>query len=90
VSSPVSVAPLDDPAYVPAHPPVGGLVPDVVVKWGAASQLRWFHRFGAALEPQPQAVWDRYYLATTAHRGKHCDCVDVPGWGCCYCESWAE
>ncbi len=87
-SLPAPVAPLDDPAYTPAHPPVDGLVPDVVEKWGAASQVRWFRRFGATLKPQPRAVWDRYYLVTTRHRGAHCSCSeDGISYDCCYCET---
>jgi hypothetical protein len=37
--------PLNDPDYVPLHPPVGGRIPEVVVRWGMRSQLRWFERF---------------------------------------------
>lgn len=89
----MSIAPLDDPAYEPKHPPVNGWVPDVVAKWGPRSQLRWFGRFRDQL-----AYWDpgNYYSETEHHRGGHCDsCMqdaamgyrDLPdGYCCCYDE----
>ncbi|MER6350647.1 hypothetical protein ABT186_02025 [Streptomyces sp. NPDC001634] len=87
----MSIAPLDDPAYEPKHPPVGGRIPDVVAKWGPRSQLRWFRRF----RDQLTAYWDSYdyYSETEHHRGGCCDsCMedaaagyeDLPDVCCCY------
>jgi hypothetical protein len=69
--------PLEDPAYGPAHPPLpDGSVPDVVEKWGAASQVRWFERFLPALRPQRPDYWVRFYIASVHHRGQCCEsCV---------------
>lgn len=80
---------LDDPAYRPEHPPVGGQIPDVVAKWGPRSQLRWFRRFGAELGRRKD--WDRYYCQSDRHRDLCCySCADegdlgVQGFGeyCC-------
>ena len=69
--------PLEDPTYVPEHPPVDGKIPPVVEKWGAASQLRWFDRFWDDLDPQPRSVWLRFYCSTVAHKGGCCNsCVE--------------
>lgn len=84
-------APLDDPAYEPEHPPVNGVIPDVVAKWGPKSQLRWFRRF------QPQLAggqpWSQYYVHSEGHLGICCcSCGDeyehgtgviMDGWCCC-------
>ena len=64
--------PLEDPDYTPAHPPINGRVPEVIEKWGPASQLRWFDRFRDQLKPRPMAEWDRWYCTTTAHTGSCC------------------
>lgn len=96
------LAPLDDPRYVPQHPPVGGKVPDVVAKWGPRSQLRWFRRFRRfrrEIGAQPVAVWDAHYCTSEHHRGQCCDScqqeyldgyhgggVMTDGWCCCYDE----
>jgi hypothetical protein len=84
------MTPLEDPAYSPANPPVDGRVPDVVAKWGPASQLRWFNRYRSQLEPMPPAEWDRFYCTTDDHRGSCCSsCSDdyLNGYsyvdGCC-------
>lgn len=70
-------APLDDPTYQPQHPPVDGRVPDVVVKWGAASQLRWFRRFQGQFKPMPAAEWGRFHCESEHHRGMCCgSCLD--------------
>lgn len=80
----VSADPLDDPRYVPAHPPVVGRVPDVVAKWGPKSQARWFRRFRDQVGSQPIAVWDAHYCASEHHRGQCCySCGDeyLDGYG---------
>lgn len=70
-------APLEDPAYEPLHPPVDGLVPDVVERWGPRSQLRWFERYHSALKPQPTSVWERFYVSSVSHRGDCCiSCIE--------------
>lgn len=65
-----TVAPLDDPTYVPLHPPTNGQIPEVVAKWGMRSQLRWFRRFGSQLGQRTD--WDRYYCTSEYHRGICC------------------
>jgi hypothetical protein len=72
------VAPLEDPSYVPAHPPTSDRVtPDVVAKWGPRSQLRWFVRFRKALRPRRPDWWARFYCSSVQHRGLCCDsCLD--------------
>ncbi len=87
----VSLAPLEDPAYEPRHPPVGGLPPDVVAKWGPRSQMRWFGRYRDQLRPMPWKFWERFYFASAEHRGNCCSsCIEDKnegyGWdieGCC-------
>jgi hypothetical protein len=71
------VAPLDDPSYVPKHPPVNGVVPWVVAKWGARSQLRWFRRFEGQLRRQVwSSFWEPYFIDSEQHRGRCCSsCV---------------
>jgi hypothetical protein len=86
-------APLDDPDYVPQHPPVNGIIPDVVAKWGPRSQLRWFRRFRSQLADRQPQSWDRFYCATENHLGGCCySCYDeadmgtgviMDGWCCC-------
>lgn len=72
-----AVAPLDDPAYEPAHPPVDGVPPDVVRKWGPRSQMRWFSRFGRDLKPQPYSFWAEFYCSSEQHRGGCCvSCIE--------------
>lgn len=66
------LAPLEDPAYEPRHPPVGGLPPDVVAKWGPRSQLRWFDRYRGQLRTAPHSFWGRFYCGTSHHRGLCC------------------
>ena len=66
----LSLAPLDDPAYVPEHPPVDGQIPDVVAKWGPRSQVRWFRRFGSELGRRRD--WDSFYCHSEHHRGLCC------------------
>lgn len=85
------VAPLDDPHYTPQHPPIDGRVPDVVAKWGPASQLRWFRRFIDQLGQRTD--WARYYCESPHHTGACCgSCFDesndgygvlLDGWCCC-------
>lgn len=76
----VALAPLEDPKYVPAHPPVNGVPPDVVEKWGARSQLRWFNRFRDQLTVRLITVWDRFYCASTEHRGMCCTSCKADWW----------
>lgn len=68
--------PLEDPDYVPEHPPVDGKIPDVVSKWGKESQLRWFQRFGKELRDPPDRT--DLYVESEYH----------PNWCCraCLCE----
>lgn len=72
--------PLEDPDYEPRHRPVNGRPPDVVAKWGAASQLRWFRRFpGLRLTYQE---WDSFYCESAQHRGLCCEsCLQDAEWG---------
>ena len=88
-----AIAPLDDPAYVPQHPPVNGTVPDVVAKWGPRSQRRWFRRYNGQLQAMPHSEWARFYCSSEEHRGLCCgSCLDDDemGYGsgidecCCY------
>ncbi len=84
-------APLEDPNYVPVHPPVNGIIPGVVAKWGPRSQLRWFRRFGPDLGVRKD--WDLYYCYSEHHSGLCCfSCGDEAemgtgvaqdGWCCC-------
>lgn len=70
-------SPLEDPTYEPAHQPVRGGVPDVVARWGPRSQLRWFDRFRAGLNPQRAEYWSRFYCSSLQHRGGCCpSCLD--------------
>lgn len=87
-----TIAPLDDPAYSPVHPPIGDRIPEVVAKWGARSQRRWFRRFG--VEFNAQTDWERYYCTSEYHIGPCCwSCeseaedgyynIRADGWCCC-------
>jgi hypothetical protein len=70
-------APLEDPAYEPVHRPVNGRPPEVVARWGAASQLRWFRRFRDELDPMPAEDWAPFYCSSAEHRGLCCySCLD--------------
>lgn len=84
--------PLDDPRYVPEHPPVNGIIPDVVAKWGPRSQTRWFNRFIGEVKPMRTEEWARFYCSSEEHRGGCCvSCTadqdegyyDLPGYCCC-------
>jgi hypothetical protein len=88
------VTPLEDPAYEPLHPPVDGQLPDVVRRFGKATQLRWFARFGDRLAPRTD--WDEYWCQSEHHKGPCCGpCegefedgyqgggVMMDGWCCC-------
>lgn len=69
------VAPLDDPRYQPKHPPVGDTIPDVVARWGTASQLRWFRRFGKDLGTRKD--WGLYHCQSEHHLDLCCySCAD--------------
>lgn len=86
----MTLAPLDDPRYVPQHPPRNGSVPWVVEKWGPRSQLRWFRRFRDSLDAS-WVQWDRYHRVSVEHLGGHClSCLDEEEYlgyrgttGCC-------
>lgn len=83
------IPPLDDPHYVPQHPPVDGQIPDVVARWGKRSQLRWFRRFRRQLADRQE--WDRFYSCSEHHLGSCCySCFEEAdfgvmqdGWCCC-------
>lgn len=87
----MSLAPLDDPSYTPAHPPVNGLIPEVVAKWGPKSQLRWFDRYRRSLMSAQD--WSIFYCTSEHHRGHCCSAcafeyeqgtgVQMDGWCCC-------
>ena len=90
----MNMAPLEDPAYTPAHQPISGRIPDVIAKWGPRSQLRWVHRFRHQLA-QGQDV-THLYADSLHHTGWCCSAcigeyedgyqgggVMVDGWCCC-------
>ncbi len=83
----MTLALLDDPAYEPLHPPVDGKIPDVVRKWGSASQRRWFARYAPELGVLPYETWDAYHVLSGDHRGLCCwQCETEEHWdgeGCC-------
>lgn len=66
----VELTPLEDPDYEPRHPPVDGRIPDVVARWGKASQLRWFQRFAGELNPLENFA--AYWVTSEHHRGVCC------------------
>lgn len=90
------IAPLEDPQYVPKHPPEQGFVPWVVEKWGARSQVRWFRRFEGQLHPQRYPYWERYFRDSILHLGRCCssciadyeDGYDSPHEGHCCCRTF--
>ena len=71
--------PLARPDYVPEHPPIDGRVPAVVERWGPASQVRWFARFLAALQPLPASEWQRWHIHSEQHRGPCCISCEQDG-----------
>lgn len=91
-------APLEDPQYVPEHPPVDGRIPSVVSKFGAATQVRWFQRFLKDLKPMPYDEWERYHIHSVEHPGSCCMSCDEDeelGYGSmrpdfCCCRSMKE
>lgn len=89
-------SPLNDPDYQPKHPPVDGVVPDVVRRWGKRSQLRWFWRFWREVNYRIQDITDMW-VDSEHHRDRCCGsclaewdeeeggrgvCMD--GWCCCH------
>jgi hypothetical protein len=64
--------PLEDPAYEPKHPPVDGLIPEVVEKFGPATQLRWFKRFRSVLRFSTKNNMFLYHVTSEHHRGPCC------------------
>ena len=86
-------SPLNDEAFVPEHPPVDGRVPEVVERWAAASQVRWFNRFAGELALRGRE-WNRWFVESVEHRGLCCpSCIEEQGVGyvsfdeCC-CEAF--
>jgi hypothetical protein len=90
----MSNAPLLNPSYEPEHPPINGTVPEVVARFGMATQIRWFQRFYRELNHD--TAWDEYYIHSEHHKGLHCiSCsydfndgyhgggVIMDGWCCC-------
>lgn len=66
-------APLEDPTYLPKHPPENGYIPWVVEKWGPRSQLRWFRRFYSQLRSTGRtSFWEPYFIDSVQHRGRCC------------------
>lgn len=65
------MTPLEDPRYIPLHPPVNGMIPDVIERWGPSSQIRWFTRFRQDLK-----LWrvdlTSYWISSLEHRGACC------------------
>jgi hypothetical protein len=79
------VAPLDDPDYQPLHPPVRGRVPDVVKRWGKASQLRWWRRYRSELYEQIEALPLQEKLGIPRHDDVEYWCQSEHHKGfCCY------
>lgn len=80
--------PLEDPSYVPLHPPVDGRVPAVVARWGPRSQVRWFRRFFRSLRP---ATFDGLFTSSVAHYGGCCHSCFEDGWDAvaCCCKGYA-
>lgn len=62
--------PLEDPRYDPVHKPQEGRVPPVIERWGPASQLRWFRRFGGELNPMEDL--GAYWCTSEEHPGPCC------------------
>lgn len=90
-------APLNDPAYDPVHKPVNGRVPDVVIRWGKRSQLRWFERFWSLLLDQRRLLTmdlSEYWCDSEHHKGLCCGSCEsefedgfgvmMDGWCCCH------
>lgn len=86
--------PLEDPDYVPEHPPVDGKIPEVVAKFGMGTQLRWFARFYNKLNWSEDV--SGYYVTSEHHKGDCCGAckmefeddyqgggVIADGWCCC-------
>src|SRR4051812_32211027 len=75
-------APLNDPDYSPAYPPVDGRVPPEVGKFGPRSQLRWFTRYFDVLRDTSGRALDGYYVNSTMHTGACCGpCTDDEQYG---------
>jgi hypothetical protein len=66
------MTPLEDPSYVPRHPPIDGTIPGVLVRWGARSQLRWFARYGTQLTYGVSKIWEDYHVTSVEHPGVCC------------------
>lgn len=87
----MTMHPLDDPAHVPLNPPVDGQIPDVVSRFGPATQIRYFRRFWDDLGVLTEERLRDYYCHSIEHRGACCssciadewDGYDYGGSGCC-------
>lgn len=66
----MELTPLTRPDYQPKHPPVDGKIPDVVARWGKASQLRWFRRFWKEIGPLESL--GAFWCTSEHHRGPCC------------------
>jgi hypothetical protein len=81
-------APLEDPAYEPRNPPVNGLPPDVVAKWGPRSQARWFKRYRSQMRAARYPFWERFHCESEQHTGLCCSsCIEDVNEGY---EDWDE
>ena len=70
-------SPLNDPSYQPQHRPVRGVIPPVVEKWGARSQVRWFARYGREIKAMPSSAWDQFHVDSSMHKGMCCEsCIE--------------
>lgn len=89
----MGIAPLEDSNYEPEHPPVDGIIPEVVSKFGKNTQLRWFKRFRKDLALEQPTRSDEYYIESEHHKDTCCrPCqtefeegygVIMDGWCCC-------
>lgn len=88
-------APLNDPAYQPHHPPTrDGRIPEVVQRWAARSQIRWFQRFQNQLDRTKTSDLSGYYTESLAHPDDCCvQCDQEYLYGCdddpCCCRATA-
>lgn len=88
----IEVPPLEDYSYEPENPPIDGMIPEVVKKFGPRTQIRWFKRF--YLDLKKGQSFGEYYTSSEQHKGYCClDCdyelvefgtgVMAFGPGCC-------
>jgi hypothetical protein len=90
----MSINPLENPNYVPEHPPVNGLIPNVVARFGMRTQIRWFKRFWRQIDRTDLTA---YHCQSEHHLGPCCtSCIGeyndgyqgggvmVDGYCCCH------